>query len=594
LNASSSAEGSNIRKGNEALMLDEQFPQDLLPPWEPFHKIAGLSCDVYGGPPNEFAAEMVYWEDIPSDATYISPFKDSTTKYLTFEPDRAGWNNIRMGLETVIAMAHAMGRTLVLPPDREIWAMNKGSGGGEDAHNSQQAEQKKAFSFDEFYHLESLAVEHPGLDIITMEEFLVRLAFEQHAFTTIDPATETSKAFYPPGNRTKWDGQYLKPLFDYLRNPDVAYSEKWAPEECLAAFPASKDPKDLKALKDTLWQIQHSDNPGIVDEKHYIDAPTPVNGSQFDRMAEMIGRRKSLCVYDEQMQDALVVHFREDNKEGYRLLTHFYGFLFFGDWTHDLWSKRFVRDHVRYNDEIACAAGRVVHALRGLASQHTNDNNKNGKTNNNSLRASSNSNNNGQGENTNKGVFHTMHVRRNDFGSQYKSQVVDAQVIMENSKDELYEGATLFIATDEKDSSYFDPLREHYNVYLLKDFQHLLQDVNSNLYALIDQLVAARGETFHGVYLSTFTGYINRLRGYYSTKERLLGHELGILESYHFVQPRNKLAYRQYHPFRNPSFVREYPVAWRDIDQGIDELVHPHQHVTSASTATSNTAPASA
>lgn len=35
-------------------------------------------------------------------------------------------------------------------------------------------------------------------------------------------------------------------------------------------------------------------------------------------------------------------------------------FLFFADWRHDLWTKRFVRDHLRYVDEIQCAAARVV------------------------------------------------------------------------------------------------------------------------------------------------------------------------------------------------------------------------------------------
>jgi hypothetical protein len=29
--------------------------------------LAGLSCDAYGGPSNDKAQEMVYWQDIPSD-----------------------------------------------------------------------------------------------------------------------------------------------------------------------------------------------------------------------------------------------------------------------------------------------------------------------------------------------------------------------------------------------------------------------------------------------------------------------------------------------------------------------------------------------
>lgn len=60
------------------------------------HKVAGLSCKNYGGPSDEDAAEMVFWQDIPEDALFVSPYKRNETQYLTFEPDEGGWNNIRM------------------------------------------------------------------------------------------------------------------------------------------------------------------------------------------------------------------------------------------------------------------------------------------------------------------------------------------------------------------------------------------------------------------------------------------------------------------------------------------------------------------
>jgi hypothetical protein len=50
------------------------------------HKVAGLSCKAYGGPSDEDAAEMVYWQDIPVDASFVSPFKSKEKQYLTFEP----------------------------------------------------------------------------------------------------------------------------------------------------------------------------------------------------------------------------------------------------------------------------------------------------------------------------------------------------------------------------------------------------------------------------------------------------------------------------------------------------------------------------
>jgi hypothetical protein len=84
----------------------------------PFHgvgssvgRLARLNCEAS----NE-ASEMVYWKDFPADARFESPLrdKDSTTKYPTFELDEGRFNNIRMSMETVVTMAVAMGRTLVM------------------------------------------------------------------------------------------------------------------------------------------------------------------------------------------------------------------------------------------------------------------------------------------------------------------------------------------------------------------------------------------------------------------------------------------------------------------------------------------------
>ena len=43
------------------------------------------------------------------------------TKYVTFEPDSGGYNNIRMGAESVALFARATGRTLVLPAEQRMY-----------------------------------------------------------------------------------------------------------------------------------------------------------------------------------------------------------------------------------------------------------------------------------------------------------------------------------------------------------------------------------------------------------------------------------------------------------------------------------------
>lgn len=58
-------------------------------------------------------SEVIYWKIVPGDRTYESPItphhEDHHDKYLTFEYDAGGWNNVRMGMECLLVIAHATG-----------------------------------------------------------------------------------------------------------------------------------------------------------------------------------------------------------------------------------------------------------------------------------------------------------------------------------------------------------------------------------------------------------------------------------------------------------------------------------------------------
>jgi GDP-fucose protein O-fucosyltransferase len=123
---------------------------------------------------------------------------------------------------------------------------------------------------------------------------------------------------------------------------------------------------------------------------------------------------------------------------------------------------------LRYVDEIQCAAAKIVHAVRQKAKQ------------------------NGDPD----GIFDTFHIRRGDF--QYRQTRIEATEIYDNVKDVLVENSTIFIATDERDKKFFQPLRQHYKVYFLDDFLHLVPDLNRNFYGMLDQRIASRGRTFIG------------------------------------------------------------------------------------------------
>lgn len=205
--------------------------------------------------------------------------------------------------------------------------------------------------------------------------------------------------------------------------------------------------------------------------------------------------------------------------------------------------KRFMRDHMRYIDEIQCAAARVVTAMRAYS----------------------------QSKGVADGAFDTFHIRRGDF--QFKDTRIEASDIIKNTEDILEAGIPIYIATDERNKKFFDAFQEKYDIKMLDDFIGDLEGINANYFGMIDQLVASRGRNFFGCWHSTFTGFINRMRGYHAANRKLAGYEKGLLpNSYYYATIQNKLAMHQYAPLQGAIFNREFPTAWRDLDKSVGDL----------------------
>ena len=147
----------------------------------------------------------------------------------------AGWNNMRLGLENMFVLAHAMGRTLVIPPRRQI------------AHGMQSdATGGNAVSFSDFYDIEAISAKQHGLNIITMEQFLEREALNGNL-----KSISSGDRLYPPNNQVKWDNQGLRPLWAYIRN--VAKIFEWNPMDGVLVFPsAGTDVQDIYEMMDNV------------------------------------------------------------------------------------------------------------------------------------------------------------------------------------------------------------------------------------------------------------------------------------------------------------------------------------------------------
>jgi hypothetical protein len=271
--------------------------------------------------------------DIPSDSHYVSPFhiqrsrtnsnpkQQQQQQYMTFEPDGGGWNNIRMAMETVVGLAIATGRILVLPPEQRMYLLGQGHG-----------KLKTHFSFMDFFPMKELANDNDGLTIITTEEFLDTVAMTGQLYDKYNGMVS-----FPPENRTNWDGLDVKPLKEWLRN--VTYTPLWSPSECLAVFPATTKKENQIQLQQMLQTIQQQ---GRSNRQESIDQPIPVDATTIERLKESLTGRTELCLYNDEMQSANVLHFMCYHKMDVRMLVHFYAFLFFEDYREDLWMKRYV------------------------------------------------------------------------------------------------------------------------------------------------------------------------------------------------------------------------------------------------------------
>ena len=227
----------------------------------------------------------------------------------------------------------------------------------------------------------------------------------------------------------------------------------------------------------------------------------------------------------------------QGGKKETRMLGHFYGYLHFSDVMVGNYYKRLVRDLLHYRPEINCAAGKIIKALQeeGESQGFSTDENE-------------------------AGGYSSLHIRRGDF--QYKRMKLTSHEWVENTLDVLQKNEILYISTDEKNKTFFEPFREAgYKLRFLDDFAELagLEDLDPNHMGMVETVVASRGRTFSGTFRSTFSGYINRIRGY---------HGFSVKTSFYGSQ-KEKLMHHTWRNVNLDTYAKEWPDAWNGIDADV-------------------------
>ncbi len=459
-----------------------EAPKDIK--WVPAQR-GHIQCDVN-------VDDMVYWNDPQSsvDQYFRSPFlpHDEEERFLTFEPDSGGWNNIRMSLEILVVFAATTGRTLVLPPKEPMYLLGVGQG--------------SARSFGSFFPLN-----HPELQkhvkVITMKEFI-----ETHGpkFLTSESLSE---------DQIK---RHLLPVAD----------------TCIFQSDSDMDCNKLNVhLRQRGYQppLEAFSHCFLFDETYYTRAYTKGLSQDGERINQFCGNRTAVA-YAATFSKYKWIHWQASDKN-YRLLNHFYSFLHFTNVTIGNHYKRLVRDFLHYTDDIFCAAGKIVHALESLQ-----DGKEKGAT----------------------PSFSTLHIRRGDF--QYHRVKLTAEEWVKNTINIFQPGEVLYIATDELNKTFFEPfIKQGYQVRFLDDYfkQYGLSNLDGAFMGMIDTIVASHGRAFVGTWFSTFSGYINRMRGY-------LGYDMK--NSWYGWLPRQTAMHKYDYP-HFPWPVREWPLGWEGIDENV-------------------------
>lgn len=393
-----------------------------------------------------------------------APYKSQ--RYVVFEPDCAGWNNKRMSFETATLIAHATGRTLVLPPSDKWQRLQK----NDDSKNNW-------VHFQHFYDLTKL---QEGMTIMNTHQFLKHVA-------TI-PGLLKERFHVSNGSVDKFV-QNKNQLWSYMQR--AGYVENWNPFRNILGFNISQD------------------NPGFISNI----SRDIINNDKRYQVLKAAGNRV-LRPYNQSLHNERLLFFPGKCWDSYlstRLLTHFYLYMYWVNPNMERIYRRIARDRLHYSDNIFCAAGHII----GLIHQesHTLSNmplpdkqHQDVKT---------------LGGNTNfDATYFAMHIRRDDFESQYKFTIQPALEIWRNVQHLFPSNRSkiLYISSDETNRSFFAPMMNtEFTVRFISDYlPHLKKDLphfDMNHVPMVEQIICANAHTFVGTPFSTFTGYITRLRG---------------------------------------------------------------------------------
>tara|TARA_Y100001970_G_scaffold284252_1_gene401217 strand:- start:3019 stop:4887 length:1869 start_codon:yes stop_codon:yes gene_type:complete len=158
------------------------------------------------------------------------------------------------------------------------------------------------------------------------------------------------------------------------------------------------------------------------------------------------------------------------------------------------------------------------------------------------------------------GKYNSVHIRRNDFTFVHPNKlesISNSDKLLETLYAFFSVSTPLYIATDEKDKSFFDGIRKKYDIYFYDDFSFDLSKLEKDA---MEQVICSQSENFVGTYPSTYTKRINVMRG---LEGRQATDDIGINL---IINPKDRISQDIVNPWKEKNNSKRW---------GWDESSHP-------------------
>ncbi|ETO28396.1 hypothetical protein RFI_08739 [Reticulomyxa filosa] len=511
--------------------------------------------------------------------------------YLTFKNDCGGFNNIRQAFEFFITVAWLTQRTLVFPVTEvefffqfaiAFFFFNFGE--------SQKKKKKKGWYLIDWGPMKRAVPEntagvsnywtffdvHDMSKTIAVMNLTTFLGLEWDNLH-IDEAQVFEKQEDPNGvvrESEKWNWDTRQRFKKWLNQVSVqnGFALSWGPSHNVLMWPNKQSvlQSSLSRFSQPELQIKDARN-NSVDLDRYIGSrdqmltliPKKIKNKKNPVTITIINKNKSEYIGKEKYHEKTHLHFPscyEDDMGHWRYLCQVATTTAFADFENEKKFKRLIRDHVHLVPEAFEIASYVIAEL---------------------------------------GLFQyaSAHIRRNDF--QFKGSWVNAQDSFDNMQEYWDNAQPIYVASDAPSTFFksvftilysllfekiktkgpiyrwqdffgddFEPDFEDVNGEPIKEFQKYVKSkqakqkgiirekypnllVPRKLVGVIEMIICAGGHVFFGTTASTYSAYIQRLRGYIDAPDK---HVL-----YHNQKGPEHWGY---HP---TEYMREFEDMWEDI-----------------------------